>query len=93
MWKDIHDFCIIKIHPDILAKTVCGMLTSFCYKMTVLVQVVLTVKKELQEEQTKEKEYVTVLPTHEVNLSGNRVAEVLSKKVEKLFCLLWGEVR
>ena len=91
MWKDLHDSGIIKIHPDILAKTVCGMLTSFCYKMTVLVQVVLTVTK--QEEQTKEKEYVTVLPTHEVNLSGNRVAEVLSKKVEKLFCLRWGEER
>lgn len=61
MWKDIHDSCIIKIHADILAKAVCGMLTSFCYKMTVLVQVVLTVTK--QEEQTKGKEYVTALPT------------------------------
>lgn len=91
MWKDIHDSYIIKIHPDILAKTVCGMLTSFCYKMTVLVQVVLTVTK--QEEQTKGREYVTALATHEANLSGSRMAEVLSKKVEKLFCLRWGEGR
>lgn len=54
MWKDIHDIRIIKIHPDIFAKTVCGMLTYFCYKMTVLVQVVLIVTKE--NEQTKGKE-------------------------------------
>ena len=85
MWKDIHDTHIIKIHPDILAKTVYGMLTYFCYKMTVLAQVILTVTKE--KEKTKEKEYVTVLPTHEVNLSGNRMAEVLSTNVEKFFCV------
>lgn len=51
MWKDIHDTCIIKIHTDIFVKTVCEMLTYFCYKMTVLVQVVLIVTKE--KEQTK----------------------------------------
>lgn len=53
--------------------------------MTVLVQVVLTVTKE--KEQTKEKEYVTKLPTCEVNLSGHRMAEVLSGKVEKFLCV------
>lgn len=46
--------------------------------MTVLVQVVLTVTKE--KEQTKEKEYVTILPTCEVNLSGHRMAEVLLER-------------
>lgn len=53
MWKGIHNTHIIKIHPDISAKTVCRMLTYFWYKMTVLVQV-LIVTKEI--EQTKGKE-------------------------------------
>ena len=53
MWKDIHDTCIIKIHTDIFAKTMCEMLTHFCCKMTVLVQVVLIVTKE--KEHTKGK--------------------------------------
>lgn len=58
MWKDIHDTCIIKIHADIFVKTTCEMLTYFCYKMTVLVRVVLLVTKE--KEQTKGEEPVAV---------------------------------
>lgn len=63
------------------------MLTYFCYKMTVLVRF-LIVTKEI--EQTKGKELVMGLPTHEVNLSGNGMAEVLSEQVQMFFWVWCG---
>lgn len=54
MWKDTHDARILKIHPDIFARTMCGTLTYFCYTMTVLVQVVPIVTREGEQIKGKE---------------------------------------
>lgn len=71
-----------KIHPYILAKTVCGMLTSFCYKMTALVQVVSLWRSRKSKQ--KKKNMLQYYPHMKWTCQATEWQKWLSKKVEKL---------